>query len=117
MNITQRRFIYYLIGCMGARLTLTYLIKKRVFPKIGIIPLIIGIGFLYIYLFGSKKADGQLKWANAKVWWNDYRIVHGLLYTSAGILSISNNSCAWILLAIDTLLGLILFLNYHIIKN
>lgn len=113
MDIIYRRFIYYLVGCMGARSALTYLVKQRIFSQIGIIPLVMGMGFLYIYFYGSQSADEQLKWANAKVWWNDYRVVHGIIYSTAGLLSLYNHPCAWMLLAVDTFLGLVLFLHYH----
>ena len=78
-----------------------------------IFTLIIACGFIYIYIFGSQRADNQLEWANAKVWWNDYRIIHGLLYLSFSITALFKLNKSWIFLALDTLLGLILFLYYH----
>lgn len=116
MNIIQKRFIYYLFGCIGTRTLLTLLIKNMSKPNrklVSIFTLIIACGFIYIYTFGSKRADSQLEWANAKVWWNDYRIIHGLLFLAFSITAILELNKSWIFLALDTLLGLILFLYYH----
>jgi hypothetical protein len=116
MNIIQKRFIYYLFGCIGTRTLLTLLMKKldkNNRQLASIFTLIIACGFIYIYIFGSQRADNQLEWANAKVWWNDYRIIHGLLYLSFSITALFKLNKSWIFLALDTLLGLILFLYYH----
>lgn len=120
MNNIQKRFLYYLLFCIGTRMVLTILAKNLTKEKVkymSFITLVMGLGFLYIYAFGSKRADNQLEWANAKIWWNDYRIIHGILYTSFSILGILKINKAWILLGLDTLLGLILFLHYHYISG
>lgn len=120
MNNIQKRFLYYLLFCIGTRTVLTILAKNLTKEKVkymSFITLVMGLGFLYIYTFGNERANNQLEWANAKIWWNDYRIIHGILYTSFSILGILKINKAWILLGLDTLLGLILFLHYHYISG
>ena len=128
MNTIKKRFFLYLFGCIGFRTMITLLAKnlnenrnnnayKKYFKYFSLITLLIGLGFLYIYIFGSKKADSQLKWANSKVWWNDYRIIHAVLYISFSIMALLQLNNAWVLLALDTLLGLIIFLQYHYVSG
>ena len=128
MNTIKKRFLLYLFGCIGFRTMITVVAKKfnenlnnnktkNYFKYFSLITLSMGLGFLYIYIFGSKKADSQLKWANSKVWWNDYRIIHAILYISFSIMALFQLNNAWILLAMDTLLGLIIFLQYHYLKG
>ena len=99
MNTIQKRFLLYLFGCIGFRTMITVIAKKfnenlnnnttkKYFKYFSLITLSMGLGFLYIYIFGSKKADSQLKWANSKVWWNDYRIIHAILYISFSIMAL-----------------------------
>ena len=66
-----------------------------------------------IYLFGSKTADSQLKWAGKeKVWWNDFRPLHGLLYLAFSINAIQMKSdTAWKPMVADAIIGSILFLQ------
>ena len=128
MNTVKKRFFLYLFGCIGFRTMITLLAKnlnenrnnnasKKYFKYFSLITLLIGLGFLYIYIFGSKKADSQLKWANSKVLWNDYRIIHAVLYISFSIMALLQLNNAWVLLALDTLLGLIIFLQHHYVSG
>lgn len=123
MNNIQKRFLLFLFLCIGARSTLTILsakIEKKYLPILGIITLPISIEFLRIYIFGSDKADAQIDWVQGNVWWNDLRIVHGLLYLSFTIASFfainekyRKNNKSWVILLSDTIIGLVSFLHYH----
>jgi hypothetical protein len=113
-NLTKR-FLLFFLGCIPTRLLLTF-IAKKINKKylLSIITFPIAIGFLYIYFIGSKKADSQLDWVNGVVYWNNMRLIHGLLYLSFSIGSlITINNKLWILLLSDTIIGLFTFLNYH----
>jgi hypothetical protein len=123
MNNIQKRFYVFLFICIVTRITLTLIAKninKDYLPYMSIFGFIAGIGIIYIYFFGSNKAESQLQWADGKVWWQCLRIVHGLLYLSFGIVALlslnekyKQDNKAWVFLALDTLVGLISFLNYH----
>jgi len=117
MEVKTKRFLMFLIGCIGTRSLLAY-VSKTInidnLPYLGYLGLVIGISFVYIFVFGSESADKQLEWAgDKKVWWNDLRIVHGLNYLIFGILAIQKVNYAWIVIAIDTLIGLIAWLFHH----
>jgi hypothetical protein len=52
-----------------------------------------------------------------KIWWNDIRPVHGLLYLLFAYLAINKNKNAWLILLFDVLFGLSMFLNNHYYKG
>ena len=75
----------FLGACIPTRVLIGYLGKKYYNHKnikfLGYITMIISIGFIYIFTIGSKRADSQLEWSGEKkIWWNDFRIIHGILY-------------------------------------
>lgn len=116
MNITplQKRFLLFLIGCIGAR-TLFVLIAKNInikyLPLLGYIALLPAIGFTYIYLTGSRKTGAEV--GGKKIWWNKLRPIHAGLYFLFAYYAINKTRCAWKYLAVDVIFGLIAFLSYH----
>ena len=114
MNNIQKRFLLFLIGCIGLRTSIAYVAKiasKTVLMYMGYISIIIGIGFLFIYFTGSRKTGGET--FGDKIWWNDLRPIHGLLYLLFAYNAIIGNREAWMFLAVDVLIGLISFLWFH----
>ena len=87
MNNKMKRMGLYLVGCMGARSTLTYIVKnhpdkyKNILTAMLLIP---AIGFAYIYLNGLRKTGGEV--FGDKIWWNNLRPVHSILYLITAIL-------------------------------
>jgi len=120
LSILQKRTLLFTL-CIITRLSLSMLAKyinKKYLPYIGIITLIMGIGFIYIYLFGNKKADSQLEWTGeSKIWWHHFRPIHGLLYITFSIMAFKKNKYSWLLILIDAMFGLGLFINHHYLKN
>lgn len=112
-----KRLLLFLIGCIGSRTALTILAKNidsNYLPYIGYVTMIMALSFFYIYIFGSERADRQLEWDNEKtVWWNDFRVVHGLLYLAFSVSAIQKYSNSWIFLLIDTTIGLIAWSIHH----
>lgn len=116
MNITQKRYMLFFLLCIPARLGIAYLSTQLTGKKLqtlGYISLIFAIGIIMIYLFGSKLADSQLKWAGKdNVWWNNFRPLHGLLYLAFSINAIQMKSdSAWKPMVADAIMGTILFLQ------
>ena len=72
--------LLFLVGCMGARLLITYLAKVanqkwlRVMGYIAILP---SIGFMYLFLSGTRNKTGSF---GEKIWWNNLRPVHALVF-------------------------------------
>ena len=110
----QKRFLLFLLLCIPARLGLTALAKfipLNYLPIMGVVYLVIGVSFLYLNLF-NKRLTG-VETGGDVIWWNDLRPVHGFLAIIFAILAISNVRDAWLVLLVDTLIGLIAFLVYH----
>jgi len=87
MNTIQKRFLLFLIACIGTRSLLVYIAKN--------------IDTTYLQVFGDK------------IWWNDLRPIHGLLYLLFAGNAIMGNKSAWMYLLVDVLIGLVSFLTFH----
>ena len=114
MNNIQKRFLLFLIGCVGVR-SLFVVIAKNIHIKylcyLGYLALLPAIGFAYIYLTGSRKTGQEV--FGEKIWWNDLRPLHSLLYLLFAYNAILGNKNAWVYLLIDVVIGVISFIIFH----
>nr|QFG74422.1 MAG: hypothetical protein [Megaviridae environmental sample] len=121
MNNITKRYIAFLGLCIPSRALLTYIAKTidtKYLPYMTLFTLPASIGFLKIYFFGSAKADRQLEWADGRVWWNELRVIFGLIYFSFSLCALFKVEYSWIFLLVDVIVGLVSFLIYHlIVKN
>ena len=118
MNTIQKRFLLFLIGCIGTRTLLVYLAKNAdsIYLKyMGYIALLPAIGFYYLFLTGSRKTGNEV--FGNKIWWDNLRPLHGLLYFLFAFSAINNYKFAWIYLLIDVIIGLISFITFHYSNN
>ena len=114
MNIVHKRFLLFLIGCMGSRLLLVYIAKNinsTWLKYMGYLALLPAIGFMYIYLFDARKTGPEV--FGDKIWWNNLRPIHALLYILFSYNAINGNKNSWMYLFIDVVIGLISFLVHH----
>lgn len=114
MNNIQKRFLLFLVGCIGTRTLLVYIAKNaktKYLQLLGYLALLPAIGFMYIYLSGSRKTGAEV--FGEKIWWNDLRPLHSLLYFLFAYNAITGNKLAWIYLLLDVIIGLISFLFFH----
>lgn len=114
MNTITKRMLLFLIGCIGSRLLLVLVCKNLpvdLLPFAGYIALLPAIGFAYLFLTGSRKTGPEV--FGEKIWWDNLRPVHSLLYFSFAISAIRNNRSSWTFLLFDVVLGLTSFLIYH----
>jgi hypothetical protein len=114
MNDIQKRFLLFLIGCIGTRSLFVYVAKNtsaKYLPLLGYLALLPAIGFIYIYLTGSRKTGGEV--FGEKIWWNDLRPIHSLIYFLFAYNAIIGNNKAWIYLLVDVIFGLSSFLIFH----
>lgn len=114
MNNIQKRFLLFLIGCIGTRSLFVYIAKNAkpsFLPYLGYLALLPALGFTYIYMTDSRKTGTEV--FGDKIWWNNLRPIHALLYTLFAYNSINQNPNSWVFLLIDVLLGLFSFLTYH----
>ena len=118
MNDIQKRFLLFLVGCIGTRSFFVILAKYidiKYLPILGYLALIPAIGFIYIYLTGSRKTGGEV--FGKKIWWNELRPIHGFLYLMFAYKAILRKKTAWVYLLFDVIIGLISFLIYHYMEG
>lgn len=118
MNTTQKRFLLFLIGCIGTRSLLVYLAKnanKTYLQYMGYLTLLPAIGFFYLFFTGSRKTGAEV--FGDKIWWTNLRPVHGLIYLLFSYNAINGNPNAWMYLLVDVIIGLISFLSFHYYNN
>jgi len=114
MNNIQKRFLLFLIGCIGVRSLFVYIAKNvnsQLLMYMGYLALIPAIGFFYIFFTGTRQTGGEV--FGEKIWWNNLRPLHGLLYFLFSYNAITGNKNAWIYLLIDVIIGVISFLIFH----
>ena len=114
MNTIQKRFLLFLIGCIGTRSLFVYLAKnasETYLMYMCYLALLPAIGFLYIYFTGARKTGAEV--FGEKIWWNDLRPLHSALYFIFAYNAINGNKMAWVYLLIDVVIGLISFLIHH----
>jgi hypothetical protein len=114
MNTIQKRFLLFLIGCIGLRSLFVVIAKNidiKFLPYLGYLALLPTIGFIYIYATDSRKTGAET--FGEKIWWNNLRPVHALMYGLFAFNAINKNPNAWIYLLIDVLIGLFSFLIFH----
>jgi hypothetical protein len=118
MNHLQQRFLMFLIGCIGTR-SLFVIIAKNINAKylkyLGYLALLPAIGFMYIYLTGARKTGAEV--FGEKIWWNNLRPIHSILYFLFAYNAIIGNKQSWIYLLVDVLFGLISFLVHHYLNG
>ena len=115
MTPLQKRFIMFLGGCIPTRLALTALAKyipPHYLPYLGLVTLAIAIGFLYLYFTGKRQTGPETQ--GAPIWWMKFRALHGLLYLLFSGLAFMRYKNAYIVLLVDTIIGLGLFLMHHL---
>ena len=114
MNSLQKRFLLFLIGCIGTRSLFVYISKTisvKYLPLLGYLALLPAIGFMYIFVTGSRQTGAEV--FGEKIWWNNLRPIHALLYSLFAYNAINKNKDSWVILLIDVILGLFSFLLHH----
>jgi hypothetical protein len=114
MNNIQKRFLLFLIGCIGTRSLFVYLaktVKLEYLSYMGYLALVPAIGFLYIFFTGSRQTGAEV--IGEKIWWNNLRPFHAVMYFTFAYYAIQKERKAWIFLLIDVMVGLISFLMFH----
>ena len=118
MNPIQIRFILFLFGCIGMRLLFVIIAKNvsiKILHYLGYLALLPAIGFIYIFTTGSRKTGAEV--LGDKIWWNNLRPLHALLYGLFAYNAIQGNPNSWLYLFLDVIIGLVSFLTYHYING
>lgn len=118
MNNIQKRILLFLFGCIPTRLAFVYIAKTislQYLPLLGYLALLPAIGFIYLYVSGSRKTGPEV--FGDKIWWNQLRPIHAIFYLLFAYNAIHKIKNAWIYLMYDVILGLLSFLIFHYINN
>lgn len=114
INPIQKRFLLFLIGCIGSRLAFTTISAYaslsflRILGYVALFPV---LGWFYIIFIGERNTG--LEVGGGKIWWKHLRPIHMILWGTFSYLAISGNKNAWIALLGDTIFGLFAFLHHH----
>ena len=114
MNTIQKRFLLFIFGCIGMRALFVVIAKNidnKFLPYLGYLALLMAAGFIYIFVTGTRKTGVEV--FGDKIWWNNLRPVHALMYGLFAYNAINKNPNSWIFLLIDVIIGLISFLIFH----
>lgn len=110
----QLRFLFFLFGCIGTRSLFTLgsaYAPVSYLPWFGAVALIPALGWFYLIFLGERDTGPEV--FGERIWWKHLRPLHMILWGFFAYLAFQRNPYAWIVLFMDTLLGLILFLHHH----
>ena len=110
----QKRFLLFLIGCIGVRSIFVLIAKNATayyLQILGYLALLPAIGFIYIYLTGSRPVGAVV--FGEYLWWNYLRPIHASLYLLFSYNAINGNKMAYQYLLIDVIIGLTAFVAFH----
>ena len=105
--------ISFIFGCIFLRLLFVLValkINKKYLPILGILALFPAVGFMLIYFGVFRRKSGAF---GQKVWWNNLRLVHAILYICFSLLAINKSKYSYIPLLIDVLIGFFAFMCHH----
>ena len=115
MNDIQKRFLLFLILCLGSRSLLAYCAFKFKTPIIPIFTLLISISWIRIYFISPRDTGPEV--FGDKIWWNNFRLVHAFNYMLFTVLYFLNVKQAWMILALDVIIALVAFLHHHYVEG
>jgi hypothetical protein len=118
MNTLKIRFYLFLFGCIGSRLMFaitSYFAPGWLLCIMGVMALFPAMAWFYLFFIGKR--DTGLEVFGDTIWWKNLRPVHMLLWSFFAYLAISGNRMAYVVLLVDTALGLGSFLLHHYFED
>ena len=114
MNTIQKRFLAFLFLCIPVRIAFVFIAKtinKKYLPYLGFLSILPAIGFAYIFIFGKRKTGRET--FGQKIWWNNLRPIHSILYFMFAYLALIKSKNDYLPLLVDVIIGLVSFIVYH----
>jgi hypothetical protein len=118
-----RSQVLFLSGCIPMRLVLAYVAKVlplKYLPFLGVVTFCIACGFLYLSFTGKRATGAEVGKVlstgvlqNKPIWWKSLRSLHGLMYLTFSVLAFLRFKKAYLVLLVDTILGLGIFLGHY----
>ena len=112
-----KRVALFLIGCIGLRsalVWLAYACDPAYLPLMGALALIPAAGFMTIYFGGLRKTGAEV--FGERIWWNDLRPLHGILYALFALMALNRDRRAWLVLLVDVVVGFAAFVWHHAVS-
>ena len=103
----------FLFGCLPVRISIALIAKNLdvdYLPIMAIFTSIISLGFFNAYLKNSR-----VGFFGGDVWWNNYRLVHSIIFGLFSILAFCKHPDSWIVLLVDVCFGLLFFINNYML--
>lgn len=107
MNLPRLGWILFLFGCILVRFVITavaWAASPEFLPWMGYAALVPALGWFYLIFIGSRDTGPEV--FGGRIWWQNLRPIHMLLWGFFAYLAIHKNRNAWIVLLCDTLFGL-----------
>jgi hypothetical protein len=103
--------------CIITRFSLAYLAyllyNKDIRYILSLLFFMMGTGFGYLFITKQRKR-GAL---NQLVWWDIYRPFHSFLYILSSILLINKYQYTYLLIILDTFIGIFGYINKHYLSK
>ena len=117
MDNNNKRILLFLFGCIPTRILIMLIAKTytNLLQYMSLPAAIISIGFALIYIFKLRNTGPEV--FGDRIWWNDLRPIHSILWALFAITAYQKLSYAWIFLLIDIIIGLTAFLYFHFYKK
>lgn len=109
----------FLIFCIGTRFALAYIAKTYPKREYAYPAILLTIAWMLIWSFSLRETGQEVLSDDKKIWWNNMRPLHAILYALFAYNIYYLNNFAYKFLVVDALLGLgaFLFKNYLIKEN
>ena len=114
----NKRMIVFLVGCIGVRLLIALVARwvgknaNWALPFMGALALLVSVGFISIFLGDFRKVGRE---AGGKIWWNDFRPIHGVMYLLFAIYAFKRRAYSWRVLLVDAIIGLLLWGRHRLL--
>jgi len=113
MKHSIERILVFVFGCLLTRSLVGFAAYKTVADNavllrnlVGVLCLGIGSGLTYYYCSGTRAYGGEVNGLRGgRIWWNNLRPFHAVLYVAAALLLFTNSRCAWMPIAADVAFG------------
>ena len=70
------------------------------------------VSWALIFITGIRSTGAEV--FGGKIWWNNLRPIHAILYATFGYLAYNKSKSAYKPLVLDAIIGLISFVIYHL---
>lgn len=120
MNSIQKRFLLFLIGCLGTRSFLVYyarIASQVALTYMAYLSILVASSFTILFIGDYRKTASEV--FGDRIWWNHLRPFHAFTYFVFAAMVLSNfyKEYAWLVLLFDVVVGLAAFLLFHYSQN